>query len=106
MTTVAKADGLHVSLAAPEAAVKKLRLHWQGTPESGTGNTWAMPGNGVTATWSGEPLDGKRPMPWYVLASDGRRTHAYGVMTQPAALCCWKLDDTRPDPAGGRALRR
>jgi len=91
VTTVAKADGLHVSLAAPAAAVKKLRLHWQGAPEMGwkyLGDAWER-GYG-DLEW--RTLDGKRPMPWYVLASDGRRTHAYGVMTQPAALCCWKLD--------------
>ncbi|MGA2255396.1 MAG: hypothetical protein ABSG53_12090 [Thermoguttaceae bacterium] len=92
VTTVAKADGLHVSLAAPGAAVKKLRLHWRGAPEMGwkyLGDAWER-GYG-DLEW--RMLDGKRPMPWYVLASDGRRTHAYGVMTQPAALCCWKLDE-------------
>ena len=59
-------------------------------------------------------LDGKRPMPWYVLASNGRRTHAYGVMTQPSALCCWKLDqhgltllaDVRCGGAGVRLGKR
>ncbi len=92
VTMAAKADGLHVSLAAPEVAVKKLRMHWRGTPEKGwkyLGDAWER-GYG-DLEW--RALDGKRPMPWYVLASDGRHTHAYGVMTQPAALCCWKLDE-------------
>ena len=92
VTMVSKHDGLHVSLAAPEAAVKKLRLHWQGMPERGwkyLGDTWER-GYG-DLEW--RPLDAMRPLPWYVLASDGRRTHAYGVMTQPAALCCWKFDE-------------
>ncbi|MGO8750719.1 MAG: hypothetical protein ACLQNE_32615 [Thermoguttaceae bacterium] len=90
--TGVKADGLHVRLAAPEATVKKLRLHWLGAPETGwkyLGDAWER-GYG-DLEW--RTLDGKDTMPWYVLASDGRRTHAYGVMTQPAALCCWKLDD-------------
>ncbi len=113
VTTVAKADGLHVSLAAPEAAVKKLRLHWQEAPEQDwkyLGDAWER-GYG-DLEW--RALDGKRPMPWYVLASNGRRTHAYGVMTLPAALCCWKLDqqgltlfaDVRCGGAGVRLGKR
>ena len=94
VATAIQPDGLHVSLAAPDSAVKTLRLFWQGTPEVGTwkylGDAWER-GYG-DLEW--KALDGKRPMPWYVVASDGRRTHAYGVMTQPAALCCWKLDAT------------
>ncbi len=31
-------------------------------------------------------------MPWYFLAGNGTQTHGYGVMTGPAALCCWKAD--------------
>ena len=37
-----------------------------------------------------QPLDAAREMPWYFLASDGRTTHGYGVMTQPAAMCAWR----------------
>ena len=92
VATVAEAGGLHVRLAAPGAAVKKLSLHWPGAPESGwkyLGDAWER-GYG-DLEW--RALDGKRFMPWYVLASDGRLTHAYGVMTLPAALCGWKLDE-------------
>ena len=88
-----RADGLHVSLAAPEAAVKQLRLHWLGVPEAGgwkyLGDAWERSYGELE--WRG--LDANRPMPWYFLASNGQRTHAYGVMTLPAALCCWKLDE-------------
>ena len=84
VTTLSKPDGLHVSLVAPGAAVKKLRLHWRGAPERGwkyLGDAWER-GYGDLG-W--RALDDKRPMPWYVLASDGRRTHAYGSSTTTAA---------------------
>ena len=88
-----RADGLHVSLAAIEAAVKQVRLHWQGVPEAGgwkyLGDAWER-SYGELA-WRG--LDANRPMPWYLFASNGQWTHAYGVMPLPSALCCWKLGE-------------
>jgi alpha-galactosidase len=66
--TGVKTDGLHIRLAAPRAAVKKLRLHWLGTAETGwkyLGDAWER-GYG-DLEW--RTLDGKRPMLWYVLAS-------------------------------------
>jgi alpha-galactosidase len=94
VSATVQADGLHVGLAAPQAEVKRVQLFWQGAPEAGAwkylGDAWER-GYG-DLEW--KTLDGKRPMPWYVLASNGRSTHAYGVMTLPAALCCWKLDKT------------
>jgi alpha-galactosidase len=92
LTTAAKPNGLHVSLAAQNAAVKKLQLFWKDAAAPGwkyLGDAWER-GYG-DLEW--RALDAKRTMPWYVLASDGQRTHAYGVMTLPAALCCWKLDE-------------
>jgi alpha-galactosidase len=35
-----------------------------------------------------------RPLPWYFLAYDGRRTHGYGVATRPRAFCFWTADRT------------
>lgn len=40
--------------------------------------------------WRGESPD--RPMPWYFLAFDGKRTHGYGVVTRPSAFCFWIAD--------------
>jgi alpha-galactosidase len=34
----------------------------------------------------------ERPMPWYFLAHDGRRTHGYGVRTGARALAHWQVD--------------
>jgi alpha-galactosidase len=93
VTTTTQVDGLHVCLTAPDVAVKQLRLHWKGAPEAGD---WKYMGDAWERSYGElewKSLDGKRPMPWYVLASNGRRTHAYGVMTLSAALCCWKLDE-------------
>jgi alpha-galactosidase len=41
-----------------------------------------------------KPLDSGRVMPWYFLATNGKLTHGYGVMTGPAALCHWTADGT------------
>lgn len=40
--------------------------------------------------WRAESPD--RPMPWYFLAHDGKRTHGYGVVTRPSAFCFWIAD--------------
>jgi alpha-galactosidase len=34
----------------------------------------------------------ERPMPWYFLTHDGRRTHGYGVRTGAGALAHWQVD--------------
>ncbi len=93
VTLTAKADGMQVNLTAPKTAVKKLRLHWQGQPE---GKDWKYLGDTWERSYGDlewKPLDGKRSMPWYFLASNGQYAHAYGVKTLPAALCCWKIDE-------------
>ncbi len=40
--------------------------------------------------WRGETPD--RPMPWYFLAHDGKRTHGYGIVARPSAFCFWIAD--------------
>jgi alpha-galactosidase len=37
-------------------------------------------------------MEPERILPWYVLATDGRVIHAFGVRTAPAALCFWQVD--------------
>lgn len=37
-------------------------------------------------------LEPERILPWYVIATDGRTTHAFGVKTSPNAFCFWQLD--------------
>lgn len=38
------------------------------------------------------PENPNRPMPWYFLAHDGKRTDGYGVRTGPNAFCLWTAD--------------
>lgn len=90
VATTARDDGLHVTLTAPSVAVKTLHLHWTGTPPT----TWRYLGDAWERGYGDlhwGQLDAKRPLPWYALASDGATTDAYGVMTGPAALCCWTI---------------
>jgi alpha-galactosidase len=37
-------------------------------------------------------IEPERILPWYVIATDGKTTHAVGVKTGPAALCFWQVD--------------
>ena len=88
------ADGLHVRLSAPSAAVRAVQLHWNGSFDPTTrclGDAWERAYGDLQ--WG--PLDPARPMPWYFLATAGDRTDGFGVMTGPASLCCWAAD-----PAG------
>jgi alpha-galactosidase len=84
--------GLTIGLAAPGTPVKYLRLRWNGAPPvSGwkyLGDAWERAYGDLE--W--RPLDGERVMPWYFLMSDGARTHGYGVLTGPAAMCAWQVD--------------
>ena len=34
-------------------------------------------------------------MPWYFIALDNNLVYAYGVKTQPNALCCWEVDSDK-----------
>ena len=83
-------DGrLRFELAAPEAAVKYIQARWTGDPPA----DWKYLGDAWERSYGElewQPLDAEREMPWYFLASDGRTTHGYGVMTQPAAMCAWR----------------
>ncbi|MDD8025597.1 MAG: hypothetical protein PHI34_03710 [Acidobacteriota bacterium] len=88
VATIAGGGGLRVELAADGPAVKTLVLRWKSEPPAGwkyLGDAWERSYGDLE--W--RPLDETREMPWYFLASDGRTTHGYGVMTGPAALCSW-----------------
>lgn len=83
--------GLRVSLNAPSQPVKTLRLRWNGPAPANSrylGDAWER-GYG-DLQW--KPLDAAGVMPWYFLSTNGQRTHGYGVMTGPAAMCAWTLD--------------
>jgi alpha-galactosidase len=92
VTLLERPGALRVRLAAPATPVKRLHLRWRGDL-SGTrlllGDAWER-GYG-DLEWRGFVPD--RLMPWYVLAWDGERTHAYGVATGAAAFCGWQADE-------------
>lgn len=89
VVTAVRDGQLVFELAAPEAAVKYIVARWNAGPPAGwkyLGDAWERSYGELE--W--QPLDAGREMPWYFLASDGRTTHGYGVMTQPGAMCAWK----------------
>jgi alpha-galactosidase len=105
--------GLRLELSAPEAAVKSINARWNGHPPA----DWKYLGDAWERSYGElewQPLDPAREMPWYFLASDGKTTHGYGVMTQPAAMCSWTADadgitltaDLRSGGAGVRLAAR
>jgi len=105
----AKDPGLSIALSAPAAAVKYLLARWKGAPPK----DWKYVGDAWERSYGElewQPLDPAREMPWYFLASDGRTTHGYGVMTQPAAMCAWRADEagiglTMDVRSGGAGVR-
>ena len=91
VTTAVQAGALHVALAAPTVAVKRLHLRWRGNMSDARlilGDAWER-GYGDLEWRSWIP---DRVMPWYFVTSDGSLTHAYGVRTGARALCFWQVD--------------
>ena len=89
MTAAVRHGRLRLELSAPQAAVKYVEARWTGDPPV----DWKYLGDAWERSYGElewQPLDANREMPWYFLASDGRTTHGYGVMTQPAAMCAWR----------------
>ena len=89
VTTVVRDGRLRFEISAPNTAVKYIEVRWAGHPPA----HWKYLGDAWERSYGElewQPLDAKREMPWYFLASDGRTTHGYGVMTQPAAMCAWR----------------
>ncbi len=80
-------------LRAPQAALLKLRLRWDGSPTPGLiylGDQWERSYGDLG--WRG--LDPERVLPWYFLASDSRSTVAVGVQTGAGSFCYWQIDDS------------
>lgn len=71
--------------------VTRIQLRWRGDLTGIThylGDGWER--SYADLSWQGERPG--RPMPWYFLAHGGGRTHAYGVRTEPHAMCFWCAD--------------
>jgi alpha-galactosidase len=85
--------GLSIEVAAPKEPLKWLQIQWKASLPSDwkyLGDAWERAYGDLQ--WG--PLDAKRVMPWYFLASDGALTHGYGVKTGPSALCYWSADES------------
>ena len=69
----------------------------------------ARHGAGMKAVYSWVVVGDGRTVPWYVLASDGKRTLGIGVKVQPRAMCSWRVSPGRAEllldvRAGGQPL--
>ena len=109
LTAQPRENDLPVVLRAPRTAVKRIHLRWQEELPTGLrflGDHWER-GYG-DLEWRG--MIPHRPMPWYFLAYDGKRTSGCGVKTGAHSLCFWQADpggislwlDVR---CGGRGVR-
>ena len=88
--TSAVAERLAVRVAS-DVPLRRLQLRWAVAVPPGLrllGDHWER-GYG-DLEWRG--VVPERPMPWFFLAHDGRRTHGYGVRTGASALAHWQVD--------------
>ncbi|MBC8065331.1 MAG: hypothetical protein H7Y17_10905 [Chlorobia bacterium] len=84
-------DKHRFSLEAPEIEPTRIAIRWQGDivgVRRFLGDHWERSYGDLE--WRAEIPD--RPMPWYFLAYDGKRTHGYGVRTRPSSFCFWNAD--------------
>jgi alpha-galactosidase len=91
VSTEVRDGGLQILLSAPTTSLKYLVMRWNENPQP----DWKYLGDAWERSYGElewQPLNGEREMPWYFLSSNGERTHGYGVMTAPAAMCSWKAD--------------
>lgn len=90
-------SALAVALSAPKSKPLRVHLRWNGAFPLGwryLGDHWERSYGDLE--W--RALVGERAMPWYVLASNGKAMHGYGVKTGAAAIAWWQVD------AGGISL--
>jgi hypothetical protein len=83
-------DRMAVTVAS-EAPLRRVHLRWGVAVPTGLrllGDHWER-GYG-DLEWRG--VVPERPMPWFFLTYDGRRTHGYGVRTDASALAHWQVD--------------
>lgn len=91
VTTRQRTGALNISLAAPSAAITRIHLRWRARLDGVRlilGDAWERAYGDLE--WRGWVAD--RVMPWYAATTDGSRTHAYGVRTNPRAFCFWQID--------------
>ncbi|RYG39443.1 twin-arginine translocation signal domain-containing protein [bacterium] len=72
--------------------VTRLAVRWRGdlnSIERVMGDHWERSYGDLA--WRGR--EAGRALPWSFMASDGKRTHGYGVRTEPGAMCFWTADN-------------
>lgn len=85
-----RADHVGVSMTS-SADVIRLQVRWHGDLRPiklFLGDHWER--SYADLEWRGEAPN--RVMPWYFMAHDGKRTHGYGVRTNPNAFIFWNAD--------------
>ncbi|GGD84626.1 hypothetical protein [Paenibacillus nasutitermitis] len=91
LTLLGAGGSCAVILAAPQLAVKTVRLYWKQNVDgriSVLGDHWERAYGDLE--WRG--IVPERVMPWYFLTHDGIVTRGYGVKTGTASLCHWQFD--------------
>lgn len=87
-----KVDADHVGISlTSKGNVSRVQCRWRGdlnNVQKFLGDHWER--SYADLEWRGEAPN--RVMPWYFMAFDGKRTHGYGVRTQPKAFCFWMAD--------------
>lgn len=91
VTTQVTDNALSLKLHTPKENPLRLHVRWTLSPGSKLrflGDAWER-SYGDLAFRHMEPDD---ILPWYVVATDGDGSYAFGVKTGPAALCYWQID--------------
>lgn len=92
ISTEETGEQLQLSLHAPSASITRLHLRWHGSiPEDVRvlGDQWERSYGDLR--W--RSIVPEKPLPWYFLTFDGKRTHGYGVRTGARSLAFWQCDD-------------
>lgn len=98
-------------LVTATAPISTVRIEWAKSWPGGAkflNDAWERSSGEIC--WKTVSAGGAVFSPWYFLVADGERTDGYGVMVQPNALCCWKINSSSlaleiDVSAGGRPVR-
>jgi alpha-galactosidase len=91
LITEGTGHGLSLVLHTPTENPVRLHLRWSMPVSTGfrfLGDAWERSYGDLDF----RAMEPERILPWYVIATDGRSTHAFGVKTGAAALCFWQID--------------
>ena len=81
-------DAMKVRVHAPGISLQQIRLTWKKVFPAGAsyaGDAWERSYGDLS--WRTTPA---ARAPWYMLVSDGQKTHAFGVRTGARSFCFWQ----------------